>query len=255
MRSRLLAGSIAEMTLVPWLWQISYSLCYIVLLLRGRLRVRVHSAVPKGPILLCAKHVSSLDIPLFAYVCRKFRGDRPYFQMGSFIGYRVLGPLSPILRRIGAFPVMRPKETRRLMDLKGMDRREALECMRQFNDEAERTRQRVLKQGGCLIVFPEGTRNESEVLPIKSKLEIASALTVLEEGHDVPIQIWPAVASFGPRRFFRRRIIVELLPPFAVEGSVDDMTQKLEAIFQEWWRPAEIVEAVMSSPGGDKVKT
>ena len=48
---------------------------------------------------------------------------------------------------------------------------------------------------------------------------------------------------------------MELLPPFAVEGSVDDMTQKLEAIFQEWWRPAEIVEAVMSSPGVDKVKT
>jgi 1-acyl-sn-glycerol-3-phosphate acyltransferase len=94
------------MKVIPWLWELSYWSCRITLLVRARVDLRFHGPVPKGPVVLCSKHATSIDIPITSYLCRAFRGDRPFFQMGSFIGYRVLGPLTFILRRIGAFSVM-----------------------------------------------------------------------------------------------------------------------------------------------------
>lgn len=231
------------MQISPFLWELAYRLARCYLLLKTRVVLRCHGEVPAGPVLLCAKHVSSLDIPVLAYVCRSLRGDRPYFQMGSFIGYRVLGAMRPLLRRIGGFPVMRPKETRRLMDAEGMDRRTALGRMRQVNEEAERSRIRVLRGGGCLVVFPEGTRSEGELLPLKSRLEIGTALAVAAGGGGPPPQIWPAVLSLGRKRFFRRPLVVDLLRPFPAAGSVDSVIERLEREFRSHWVPSGTPQA------------
>ena len=98
---------------------------------------------------------------------------RPYFQMGSFIGYPVLGPLVPLLRRLGGFCVMRPKEVLRLKGRRGWDRDRARAMMRTVNEEAEKVRLSVLRSAGTLVVFPEGTRDDAHVRPMASDLEIA----------------------------------------------------------------------------------
>ena len=234
------------MRITPWLWQIAYTGCRASMLLRTRVGLKRDSESPMGPVLLCAKHGSSLDIPLMSWVCRALRGDRPYFQMGAFVGYPVLGRISFILRRVGGFPVMRPKETRRLMEKQGLSRREALEEMKRYNDRAEAIRRDVLRRGRCLTVFPEGTRDCSQVLPLRSKLEVETAHAMADDPDLVaPILIWPVMIAFGPYRFFRRDVVVHLLKPFPLQATPAETISTLEDVLRQHFIPPSQVPGLV----------
>jgi 1-acyl-sn-glycerol-3-phosphate acyltransferase len=223
------------MAILPWFWTLILHLSNLLCLVRFRRLLQIHGQVPDGAAILCAKHSSGFDIPVLAWLTWRTRQSRAYFQMGSFVGYPVLGVLVPILKRLGGFPVMRPKEVLRLRH-RGSKKEDVLRHMAEVNVGAERTREAVLRSGGTLVVFPEGTRDESRVRPLHSNLEIETALRLRKEG--LRVWIWPVVLSYGPPRLFRRRLRVEAMEPF--EPASEDagvVLHRIQGIFEGCWVP------------------
>lgn len=224
----------------PRLWRVCRRLAVWYAVLRVRTTVRYPQGMPSGPVLVCAKHSSWIDVPLLADWVRKLRGDMPRFQMGSFVGYRVLRLLVPLLKRLGGFPVMRPKEVLRLRGR--WDRERVKEFMQQVNARAEESRREVLRSGGALVVFPEGTRDPDRVRPLRSDLELRTAAALRPEGIDVTV--WPVVLSYGSPRLGRRPVLVEFLDAFPVgDLGPGEVLDRLEACFRDRWIPPEKVEA------------
>jgi 1-acyl-sn-glycerol-3-phosphate acyltransferase len=139
-------------------------------LMRAWFRLRVEGAdhLPaSGPVILAANHRSNVDPVLLATAVR-----RPVFFMAK--AELFVGPLGPIMRWIGQFPVRRG----------GLDR------------EALRQTDAVLARGAVLGLFPEGTRGEGRFATIHEGL-----------GYIVLRQRCPVlpVALFGSERVRRRR--------------------------------------------------
>ncbi len=218
----------------PLLWRVCEAPSRWYWRLRLALEVRGSQHLETGPLLLCAKHASAFDILLIGHICRTRRRCLPHFQMGSFIGYRWLGPVSPLLRRLGGFPVMRPKEVRRLAERTG-DRAAALETMRQVNDAAEATRQAVLRSGGVLVVFPEGTRDPAELRALKATLEVESGLAVIAAG--TPVRVVPVAISYAAARPLRRRVVVEFCAGFVPEAgaTATEVLARVRAALEARW--------------------
>ncbi len=229
------------MNIRPVFWECIYFIS--CLLMRLRLRVEIVGAEknPRGPVLLAAKHGSSWDIPLLSRVAREALGRRAYFQMGSFVGYSILGRIVPFMRWCGGFCVMRPKELRRLKRRQELGRDELHARMERVNRAAEATRRAVLEEGGVLVFFPEGTRNDSEVLPLKATNEIATAVELRFVG--VASTIWPVVISYGPKSgFFRRRVRIECLDPLPVAGvTPEPLCAEIERRFRAAFLPSDKV--------------
>lgn len=220
----------------PWFWHLVGALW--ILTARLRLRISLHrTGMPESgdAVLLAAKHASAFDIVLLGVLSHKRTRRKPFFQMGSFIGYRVFGRIKPCLRALGGFEVMRPKEVRRLSKMSGWDRASALGRMRQVNDDAESIRQAVLREGGILAVFPEGTRNAESILPLVSELEVKSALAVARGG--ARVVVWPATVALGGRRAFRRRCRVEFLEPFPLDPAAEpvEVLAQVDAAWRASW--------------------
>ena len=230
------------MRLVGWFWAVVTFSCMVWLRFRYWIVVIQDDPAPRGASLILAKHSSSADIPLLGVLCHRRHGVRPYFQMGSFVGYRLFGPLVPAFRRLGGFPVMRPKEVRRLCQRKGWDRRRALERMKEVNDRAEEIRKEVLLSDGVLVVFPEGTRDPDGVRPLISELEVRSALEVAGRGRAV--SGWPVVLSLGTPRRLRRVLMVRFCPPFALGGQEPkEVLARVEETFRSQWLPPDQADA------------
>ena len=90
----------------------------------------------EGPVLIAPIHRSNVD---FAFTL--FISPRKVFFMAKDGIFR-FGPFAALLERLGAFPVNRD----------GTDR------------ESLRLAEEVLRRGQALILFPEGTRKEGEVV-------------------------------------------------------------------------------------------
>ena len=136
-----------------------YAICkpIAVVIMRLLFRLEAHGTehLPAtGPVLLVANHSSVLDPPLIG-------GSAPrrltFLAKAELFRVPVFGPL---LRRLGAQPLRR----------EGAD------------PSALRAAQRVLRDGGALLVFPEGTRGaEGHLRPAKS----GAALLAMQTG--VPV--------------------------------------------------------------------
>jgi 1-acyl-sn-glycerol-3-phosphate acyltransferase len=141
-----------------------------------------------GPVLLVANHASVLDPPLVGGAARRplsFLAKAELFDVPLFGG---------LIRRLGACPL----------------RREGPDA------GALRAALRVLRDGGALLVFPEGTRGQGGVLgPAKPG---AGMLAVLGKAPVVPVyvsgsdQAWPR----GRRLPRPTKVTVTFGPPFAV---------------------------------------
>lgn len=213
---------------------------------RIRLSIQVRgdgAPAPGEAVLLAGKHASAFDIVLLGLLSRKRTRRRPFFQMGSFIGYRVFGRIRPVLRMLGGFEVMRPKEVRRLSKMSGWDRASSLAHMRRVNEDAESVRQTVLRNAGILAVFPEGTRNDEKILPLVSQLEFRSALAVARQG--TRVVVWPVVVSLGRQRTFRRRCRVEFLDPFPLDpdASSEEVLEQVAVAWRAAWLDQDALEA------------
>jgi len=164
-----------------------------VAVMKALFRVEVHGThhVPaQGPLLIVANHSSLLDPPLVGGAAPRqltFLAKAELFEVPGF---------GALIRRLGARPVRR----------EGAD------------PSALRAAQRVLQEGGALLVFPEGTRGDEGVL---REAKPGAALLAMQTG--VPVvpayvhgsgRAWPrgrrlprpakVVVTFGPPLTFER---------------------------------------------------
>ena len=227
-----------------WLWHFLHPIVITLVRLRVSVVVQDHGGEPpEGPVLICSKHTSGLDIPLLAHLGWRRRHRILSFQMGSFVGYPILERLVPILRHLGGFTVMRPKEVLRLRKRKGWDRARIRKTMADINAQAEIDRREILESGSGLVVFPEGTRDARCVRPLVAELELLSAIALSKTGREV--WVWPVVPRYGrAKRFGRRRVQLRLLPAIPVAGhDAHALLDILAQIFQEHWATPEAVDA------------
>lgn len=141
-----------------------------------------------GPVLLVANHASVLDPPLVGAVVRRqlsFLAKAELFDVPLFGG---------LIRRLGARPL----------------RREGADA------GALRAALRVVRSGGALLVFPEGTRGQDGVLgPAKPG---AGMLAVLGKAPVVPVYISGSGGAWPRGRRLPRpaKVTVTFGPPFTV---------------------------------------
>ena len=144
-----------------------------------------------GPVLLVANHASVLDPPLVGGAAPRplsFLAKAELFDVPLFGG---------LLRRLGARPL----------------RREGPDA------GALRAALRVLRDGGALLVFPEGTRGQGGVLgPAKPG---AGMLAVLGKAPVVPVYVSGSDGAWPRGRRLPRpaKVTVTFGPPFAVTPS------------------------------------
>lgn len=146
-----------------------------------RLRVHSHAHLPaSGPVVLVANHSAMIDGPLLYALI----GRRCVFLVKSEM-YR--WPLGPILVRLGQLPVRRGEP----------DRTPLLASVR------------VLREGGLVAVFPEGTRGSGEV---ESAQQGAAWLARSASAVVVPVAC-RGTRRPGDRRRFRPRVDVLIGQP------------------------------------------
>ena len=173
-----------------------YAILKPLTLLAGRLCFRLHGRgaehVPtSGPVLLVANHVSHLDPPLIGAVSPRplsFMAKAELFEVPLFGG---------LIRRLNAHPL----------------RREGGDAA------ALRAALRVLKGGGALLVFPEGTRGENGILG-KPKPG-AGMLAVLGGAPVIPVYIGGSGRAWPRGRRFPRPadVTVTFGPPLPVSAG------------------------------------
>ena len=160
-----------------------------VLRLLFGLRSRGRGHVPaEGPVLLVANHVSVLDPLLIGAAA-----PRPLDSLAKAELFRI-PLLGGLIRRLGAHPL----------------RREGADA------GALRAGLRILKTGGALLMFPEGTRGEEGVLgPAKPG---AGMLAVLGGATVVPVYLSGSGRAWPRGRWFPRltRVTVTFGPPLPV---------------------------------------
>ena len=165
-----------------------------------RIRVYGREHIPEGGALLASNHQSFLDPVIIGvglprevnYMARDDLFDNPLF--------------SALIRSLNAFPVKRSAADRNAI-------REAVAR---------------LITGGLVVVFPEGTRNDSGKL-----LQIQGGVAVVAKKAKCPIV---PVAIHGARDAWPKRFLifhfwpikVAFGPPIDPSGSIEEITQKIE---------------------------
>ena len=123
----------------------------------GAARLQVHhkDRIPRtGGFVIALNHMSWIDVPLFAYA-----NPRNTYYVAKVEAHRIPG-LGQFIRAFGSFAIRR-----------GESDREAVRRMRE-----------VVREGGCLGVFVEGTRQKSGV---PGEVQPGAAMVALQE--DVPV--------------------------------------------------------------------
>jgi 1-acyl-sn-glycerol-3-phosphate acyltransferase len=105
--------------------------------------------------------------------------------------------------------------------------------MSEVNDEAEATRREILETRQALVFFPEGTRDNTRVRPIRGTHEIDTALRAAAEG--TAVEIWPVMLRYGTRGL-RPRLRIEFAEPFKADGlSAEAVAERIHAAFVATW--------------------
>ncbi|MGH8938172.1 MAG: lysophospholipid acyltransferase family protein, partial [Actinomycetes bacterium] len=176
-----------------------------------RLRVRHRDRIPtSGPVVVVANHSAMVDGPLLFGLL----GRRSTFLIKEEM-FR--GPLSWLLPRLGQLAVRRGS-----------------------GDRAPRhAAARLLRAGGVVVVFPEGTRGEGDVTTAHhgaTWIARAGAATLL------PVAIRGTRRPAGSGRRFRPRVDVLVGEPFAtpagggravLAAATDEMRTRLAALVAE----------------------
>lgn len=162
-------------------------------------RMRVHGAqnVPKdGPLIVACNHVSYLDPPVLGTACpRRIQ----YMAKQELFAIPVLGPA---IRAVGAYPV----------DRKGS----AVAAIKRSVE--------VLKRGGAVGIFPEGTRNRDGSGGAQGGVALLASLS--------GAPVLPACVSGTARAGKLARIEVYFGTPVALPAGRKATRDELEAFSQ-----------------------
>jgi 1-acyl-sn-glycerol-3-phosphate acyltransferase len=176
-----------------------------------RLRVWHQERIPmSGPVVVVANHSAMVDGPLLYGLL----GRRTTFLIKQEMFRGLLGWILP---RIGQLPVRRGE----------VDRAPLLAAVR------------LLRHGGMVVVFPEGTRGEGDV----TDAQRGAAWLVRTSGATMlPVAIRGTRRSAGHNRRFRPRVDILVGKPFAVPPgkgrsalvtATGDMRNRLAALVTE----------------------
>jgi 1-acyl-sn-glycerol-3-phosphate acyltransferase len=136
--------------MIPWLYELVRSFSHQLLKVVWRMRVSGLEHIPQtGPVILAANHVSYFDPVVLGVAV-----GRPvtYLAKKQLFALPVLGPL---ITGLGAYP---------------LDREAG-------GAAALRAALRALKDGRCIGIFPEGTRNRSGQAEEKGGAALLAALS------------------------------------------------------------------------------
>lgn len=154
-----------------------------------RLRVAGREHVPAtGPVVVVANHSSMLDGPV---ISTALRTRRPVFLIKQEMFRGLVGAL---LTRSGQIPVRRD----------AVDRAPLLTAVR------------VLRGGGLVGIFPEGTRGAGDVAAARNG---AAWLARSADAVVLPVACRGTIRPSGARRRFRPRVDVLVGEPFAVPSA------------------------------------
>lgn len=171
----------------PFYWSTVYALRFILTLL-ARWKATGREHIPDGPLIVVSNHLNNADPPILAAgIARRrlrFMAKIELFKL----------PFGIIPRMWGAFPV------------------------RRFEADmgALLAAERILREGGAIGMFPEGTRSRTGYL---GKPHPGTALIALRSGATIlPCAITGTERFRDPFLVFKRpRITVTVGEPFAVE--------------------------------------
>jgi 1-acyl-sn-glycerol-3-phosphate acyltransferase len=164
--------------IVGWIFVLPLRLC-----VHGRDRLPA-----TGPIVLVANHSSMLDGPVISTAVRR---RRPVFLIKQEMFHGLVGAL---LTKVGQLAINRDVP----------DRAPLLAAVR------------VLRGGGMIGIFPEGTRGSGEVAEARNG---AAWLARSANAVVVPVVVRGALRPEGRRRRFRPRVDVLVGEPFSVSGQ------------------------------------
>jgi len=162
-----------------------------------RVWVRDSERVPaSGPLLLVANHPNSLlDPGLLIHIL-----DRP-IHFGARLGLFAT-PLGPVLRALGAIPIVRLQD-----DPRGMRQ----------NLSAIRTYASLLGEGRVTAIFPEGiSQDSSRLAPLRNGAARIALDAEASQGFQLGLAIVPVGLQFDPRRRFRGEAFIRFGEPFGV---------------------------------------
>lgn len=170
-----------------WLWLQNFGrwlFPWLFALIVRRTVMHTERVPASGPVVLVANHSSMLDGPVIASVV----GRRPVFLIKQEM-FR--GPLGFVLRRIGQIPINRDS----------VDRAPLLTAVR------------VLRGGGMVGLFPEGTRGSGDVASVHN-----GAAWLARNGAAVvlPVACRGTYRAPGVRRRWRPRVDVLIGEPLPI---------------------------------------
>lgn len=171
----------------PWLYRLGSAVFPGVCAVLVRRRVHHRDRVPaSGPVVLVANHSSMLDGPVIASVlCGK---RKPVFLVKREM---FAGPLGGVLGRVGQIPISRAE----------IDREPLFTALR------------VLRGGGTIGVFPEGTRGVGDVTKAHNG---AAWLARSADAVLLPVACRGTYRAPGTRRRWRPRVDVLVGEPLPV---------------------------------------
>lgn len=174
----------------------------------------------EGGVIVAANHLSVLDVPLLGYAIgreARFPAKPELFDQSA---------LSRLLLSLGGFPIIRGEGDRRALSFS----------------------ERVLKEGGVLAIFPEGTRSRDGKL---HPFHRGVALLAMSAGVPiVPAAISGSNASFPPgARFFRPApVSISFGPPEWPNPVSSDPSGKKEESYRLTRRIEGRVRDLLSGP-------
>jgi 1-acyl-sn-glycerol-3-phosphate acyltransferase len=192
-----------------------------ILRLWFRFRVAGSDRIPdRGPAIVAANHKNFLD-PFFVGLAAR----RPVHYMAKV--ELIEGPFGGLLARLGAFPVRR-----------GEADADALETART-----------ILRSGGVVVMFPEGTRVE-EPDALGSPRHGAGRLALESDAPIIPAAITGTSHLWRGALPKRKRVQIAFLPPIAPGAGPDEPGDVSELIDERVWPAvAEEYGRLRAAPG------
>jgi 1-acyl-sn-glycerol-3-phosphate acyltransferase len=168
--------------------------------------IGAENMIEEGPCIIAANHCSNLDPPLVGVACKR---AIHYLAKKSLLDWPVLGPIFPELNVI---PV----------DQKNADRSALMGAIR------------VVKNGGAVLIFPEGSRSpDGKLQPAQPGIGMIAAKTGAPV---VPVRVSGSFEAF-PRGHYSPRlrpVVVEVGAPlhFPAGGGRNDYQGTSETVLK-----------------------
>jgi 1-acyl-sn-glycerol-3-phosphate acyltransferase len=143
--------------------------------------IGAENMIEEGPCIIAANHCSNLDPPLVGIACQR---AIHYLGKKSLLNWPVLGPIFPELNVI---PV----------DQKNADRSALMGAIR------------VVKNGGAVLIFPEGSRSPDGTLqPAQPGIGMIAAKT---GAPIVPVRVFGSFEALPRDRKLPRRVSISVI--------------------------------------------